>query len=157
VNPTPGTTAAYLPLLALRALDATGFSVIVPVAPAIADSAGGRPATIGALVASFPAGMVAGFALAGRAVRRRRAIRGHSGRVRPGHWRLSSLQTGMIRAQRAPESPRRSPGRVRLAPLNPWKSGRNACRSGGRRFPVGLSTECHERTADRRFRCVRKE
>ena len=58
-------------LLALGVLDAAGYSVIVPVAPAIADVTGAGPATIGLLVASFPAGMVAGFALAGWAVRRR--------------------------------------------------------------------------------------
>jgi MFS family permease len=65
-----GATAAYPLLLALGALDATGYSVIVPVAPAIADATGAGPATIGLLVASFPAGMVAGFAVAGWAVRR---------------------------------------------------------------------------------------
>jgi MFS family permease len=54
----------------LGALDAAGYSVIVPVAPVIADATGAGPATIGLLVASFPAGMVAGFALAGWAVRR---------------------------------------------------------------------------------------
>ena len=64
------TVAAYPLLLALGALDATGYSVIVPVAPAIADATGAGPATIGLLVASFPAGMVAGFAAAGWAVRR---------------------------------------------------------------------------------------
>ena len=52
------------------ALDATGYSVIVPVGPAIADATGAGPATIGLLVASFPAGMVAGFAVAGWVVRR---------------------------------------------------------------------------------------
>jgi MFS family permease len=61
--------AAYPLLLTLGALDATGYSVIVPVAPAISDATGAGPATIGLLVASFPAGMVAGFALAGAAVR----------------------------------------------------------------------------------------
>jgi MFS family permease len=61
--------AAYPLLLALGALDATGYSVIVPVAPQIADTTGVGPATIGLLVASFPAGMVIGFALAGWAVR----------------------------------------------------------------------------------------
>ena len=64
-------TAAYPLLLALGALDATGYSVIVPVAPAISEQTGAGPAAIGLLVASFPAGMVAGFALAGRAARRR--------------------------------------------------------------------------------------
>jgi MFS family permease len=62
--------SAYPLLLALGALDATGYSVIVPVAPSIADATGAGPATIGFLVASFPAGMVAGFALAGWLVRR---------------------------------------------------------------------------------------
>ena len=62
--------AAYPLLLGLGALDATGYSVIVPVAPAIADATGAGPATIGLLVASFPAGMVAGFAVAGWVVRR---------------------------------------------------------------------------------------
>ena len=66
---TRGATAAYPLLLALGALDATGYSVIVPVAPAIADATGAGPATIGLLVATFPAGMVAGFALAGWLVR----------------------------------------------------------------------------------------
>jgi MFS family permease len=70
VIPARGAAAAYPLLLALGALDATGYSVIVPVAPAIADATGAGPATIGLLVASFPAGMVAGFALAGRAIRR---------------------------------------------------------------------------------------
>ena len=65
-----GATAAYPLLLALGALDATGYSVIVPVAPAISDATGAGPATIGLLVASFPAGMVGGFALAGWLVRR---------------------------------------------------------------------------------------
>jgi MFS family permease len=63
--------AAYPLLLALGALDATGYSVIVPVAPAISEQTGAGPAAIGLLVASFPAGMVAGFALASAAARRR--------------------------------------------------------------------------------------
>jgi MFS family permease len=62
---------AYPLLLALGALDAAGYSVIVPVAPEIADRTGSGPATIGLLVATFPAGMVAGFWLAGRGVERR--------------------------------------------------------------------------------------
>jgi MFS family permease len=64
---------AYPLLLALGALDASGYSVIVPVAPAIADATGAGPATIGLLVASFPTGMVLGFALAGSVVGRRGA------------------------------------------------------------------------------------
>jgi MFS family permease len=70
VTPERGATAAYPLLLALGALDATGYSVIVPVAPAISDATGAGPAAVGLLVASFPAGMVAGFALAGWIVRR---------------------------------------------------------------------------------------
>ena len=62
--------AAYPLLLALGALDATGYSIIVPVAPAISEQTGAGPAAIGMLVASFPAGMVAGFAVAGAVVRR---------------------------------------------------------------------------------------
>jgi MFS family permease len=62
---------AYPLLLALGALDAAGYSVIVPVAPAIADATGAGPAAIGLLVASFPAGMMAGFWLSARAVERR--------------------------------------------------------------------------------------
>jgi MFS family permease len=60
----------YPLLLGLGALDAAGYSVIVPVAPAIADQTGAGPTVIGLLVASFAAGMVAGFALAGWAVTR---------------------------------------------------------------------------------------
>jgi MFS family permease len=72
----PGTTEAgrlpYVALLGLGALDAAGYSVIAPVTPAIADATGAGPALIGALVASFPTGMLAGFAWAGGAVGRRR-------------------------------------------------------------------------------------
>ncbi|MBN1530483.1 MAG: MFS transporter [Thermoleophilaceae bacterium] len=61
---------AYRSLLALGALDAAGYSLIVPVIPEIAGATGAGPATIGLLVATFPAGMIAGFWLAGRAVTR---------------------------------------------------------------------------------------
>lgn len=64
---------AYPLLLTLGALDATGYSVIVPVSPVIAEATGAGPATIGFLVASFPAGMVIGFALAGWGIERRGA------------------------------------------------------------------------------------
>jgi len=70
LTPGRGAAAAYPLLLALGALDATGYSVIVPVAPAIADATAAGPATIGLLVASFPGGMIAGFAAAGWLVRR---------------------------------------------------------------------------------------
>jgi MFS family permease len=73
MTPSRSGRAAYPLLLALGALDATGYSVIVPVAPAIADATDAGPATIGLLVASFPTGMVVGFALAGSVVRRRGA------------------------------------------------------------------------------------
>jgi MFS family permease len=63
----------YLALLGLGALDAAGYSVIVPVTPAIAAATGAGPALIGALVAGFPAGMLLGFTLAGHGVRRRRS------------------------------------------------------------------------------------
>jgi MFS family permease len=69
----PKARAAYPLLLGLGALDAAGYSVIVPVAPAIADATGAGPATVGLLVGSFPAGMVLGFALAGWLVRGRGA------------------------------------------------------------------------------------
>jgi len=62
----------YLALLGLGTLDAAGYSVIVPVTPAIAAATGAGPALIGALVASFPAGMLVGFSLAGQGVRRQR-------------------------------------------------------------------------------------
>jgi MFS family permease len=63
----------YLALLGLGVLDAAGYSVIVPVTPAIAAATGAGPALIGALVAGFPAGMLVGFSLAGHGVRRRRS------------------------------------------------------------------------------------
>lgn len=62
---------AYPILLSLGALDAAGYSVIGPVAPAISEATGAGPALIGVLVASFPLGIVIGFPLAGRAVRSR--------------------------------------------------------------------------------------
>jgi MFS family permease len=62
--------AAYVALLTLAVVDAAGYSVIAPVAPALARVSGAGPALIGALVASFPTGMVVGFALAGAAVKR---------------------------------------------------------------------------------------
>jgi MFS family permease len=63
---------AYLALLALGALDASGYSVIAPVLPAISRELGAGPALMGVLVASFPAAMIVGFAAAGQLVRRGR-------------------------------------------------------------------------------------
>jgi MFS family permease len=62
---------AYPILLALGALDAAGYSLIAPVVPRLAEATGMGPAVIGLLVASFPLGIVIGFPLAGRAIRRR--------------------------------------------------------------------------------------
>jgi MFS family permease len=61
---------AYLILLALGALDAAGYSVIAPVVPEIAQATDSSAATIGILVATFPVGMMVGFALAGTATKR---------------------------------------------------------------------------------------
>jgi MFS family permease len=61
--------AAYPILLALGALDAAAYSIIGPVAPAIAARTGAGPALIGVLVATFPAGIAAGFVIAGHAMR----------------------------------------------------------------------------------------
>ena len=63
---------AYLALLALGALDAAGYSIIAPTLPAIAAELDAGPALMGVLVASFPAAMIVGFAVAGRLVRRGR-------------------------------------------------------------------------------------
>ena len=65
-------TFAYVALLALGVLDAAAYSVIAPVAPTLAAQTGAGPGLIGLLVATFPAGIVIGFALAGNAIRRRR-------------------------------------------------------------------------------------
>jgi MFS family permease len=61
---------AYLILLALGALDAAGYSLVAPVVPEVARATSATPATIGLLVATFPAGMVIGFAAAGHATGR---------------------------------------------------------------------------------------
>jgi MFS family permease len=71
VTPLRAAVQPYPLLLGLGALDAAGYSVIVPVAPAIADATGAGPTVIGLLVASFAAGMLAGFALAGWGVTKR--------------------------------------------------------------------------------------
>jgi MFS family permease len=61
---------AYATLLVLAAIDAAGYSVIAPVVPEIADATASTPAAVGALVATFPVGMVIGFAASGAAVDR---------------------------------------------------------------------------------------
>ena len=63
----------YAGLLALAALDAAGYSIMAPVVPAIAAATGAGPGVIGALVACFAAGQLAGYPLAGRGVSRRSA------------------------------------------------------------------------------------
>jgi MFS family permease len=65
----PQGTLAYAGLLALGALDAAGYSVMAPVLPAISEATGAGPALVGALVATFPVGMMLGFALAGQGVK----------------------------------------------------------------------------------------
>lgn len=67
-----GDALPYLALLGLAAFDAAGYSLIAPVTPAIADATGAGPAAIGLLVATFPVGMLVGFALAGVGVQRHR-------------------------------------------------------------------------------------
>jgi MFS family permease len=64
---------AYLVLLALAALDAAGYSIIAPIVPEIGEATGAGPAVIGALVATFALGQIAGYPLAGRGVQRRDA------------------------------------------------------------------------------------
>jgi MFS family permease len=64
---------AYPVLLALGALDAAAYSLIAPVTPAIAGSTGAGPAVIGALVASFPVGILIGFVVAAQGVKRGRS------------------------------------------------------------------------------------
>ena len=60
---------AYPVLLALGVVDAAGYSVIGPVLPALAERYQVGPAVMGALAGAFPVAMMAGFAVAGRAVR----------------------------------------------------------------------------------------
>jgi MFS family permease len=61
---------AYPALLALGAIDAAGYSLIAPVLPPISRELHTGPAVVGALVASFPAAMIVGFAFAAALVRR---------------------------------------------------------------------------------------
>jgi MFS family permease len=62
--------AAYPCLLLLGVVDAAGYSVLAPLLPAISASTGAGPLMIGVFVASFPAGMLAGFWAAGEALGR---------------------------------------------------------------------------------------
>jgi MFS family permease len=64
---------AYVVLLALGALDAAGYSIIAPVVPEIDEATGAGPAVLGALVACFAVGQLAGYPLGGRGVQRRQA------------------------------------------------------------------------------------
>jgi MFS family permease len=57
---------AFVVLLALAALDSAGYSIIAPVVPEIGDATGAGPALMGALVACFAVGQIAGYPLAGR-------------------------------------------------------------------------------------------
>jgi len=62
--------AVYALLLGLGALDAAGYSLIAPVLPGLAAQSGASATAVGMLVATFPLGMVAGFALGGSVIRR---------------------------------------------------------------------------------------
>lgn len=68
--PEPRSGMTYALLLGLGALDAAGYSLIAPVLPELARQTGASATVTGLLVATFPLGMVAGFALGGAAVRR---------------------------------------------------------------------------------------
>jgi MFS family permease len=65
---------AYLVLLALGALDSAGYSIIAPVVPEISAETGAGPGVMGALVAGFAVGQIAGYPLAGRWIQRRHAV-----------------------------------------------------------------------------------
>jgi MFS family permease len=67
-----GPASSWPIILALSALDAAGYSVIAPVLPRISDAADAGPAMIGALVATFPAGMLFGFVVAAPGIARGR-------------------------------------------------------------------------------------
>jgi MFS family permease len=64
---------AYVVLLALAALDSAGYSIIAPVVPEIDSATGAGPAVMGALVACFGLGQIAGYPLAGRGIQHRHA------------------------------------------------------------------------------------
>jgi MFS family permease len=69
-NTAPGEGLAWPIILALSALDAAGYSVIAPVLPRISEATDAGPAVIGALVATFPAGMLFGFVAAAPGIAR---------------------------------------------------------------------------------------
>lgn len=66
-------SSAYPALLALGALDAAGYSIVAPVIPTISSATGAEPFVIGALVATFPVGIVVAFPVAARAIARGRS------------------------------------------------------------------------------------
>ena len=59
-----GTSRTYVVLLALAVLDATAYSVIGPVLPALSAATGASTTVLGWLTASFPVAMLGGFVLA---------------------------------------------------------------------------------------------
>ena len=61
---------AYVAFIGLATLDSSGYGVIAPILPQIADATGGSGVVMGALVAIFGLGMAAGFYPAGLAVQR---------------------------------------------------------------------------------------
>ncbi|MEJ8670876.1 MFS transporter [Streptomyces sp. MS1.AVA.1] len=62
--------AVYALLLGLGALDAAGYSLIAPALPGLAAQTGASATALGMLVATFPLGMVVGFALGGAVIQR---------------------------------------------------------------------------------------
>jgi MFS family permease len=62
---------AYVVLLGLAVLDSAGYSMIAPVVPEIGVQTGAGPAVMGALVAGFAVGQIAGYPIAGRWIGRR--------------------------------------------------------------------------------------
>jgi MFS family permease len=66
---------AFATLLALGALDATGYGVMAPVAPELARETDAGPGVIGALVTCFALGQLVGYPLFGELQRRRGATR----------------------------------------------------------------------------------
>ncbi|MFF6984015.1 MFS transporter [Streptomyces sp. NPDC008343] len=64
------TARVYGLLLGLGVLDGAGYSLIAPVLPGLAERTGASATVMGLLVATFPLGMVAGFAVAGFAASR---------------------------------------------------------------------------------------
>jgi MFS family permease len=68
-----GARFAFIGLLTLGAIDATGYGVMAPVVPKISDATGAGPGVIGALVTCFAVGQLVAYPLFGELQRRRGA------------------------------------------------------------------------------------